>query len=333
MTGGLNELAASLGIDPLVPSTPPNPRFSTIVRTQGRRPDSLAEALASIAAQTYANHETLLIVHHPDPGTAAAVEAALPDDARPPGLRVVAVTEGDRSRPLNVGLATADADYVCILDDDDYVTDRWLAAFAEAATSAPGTMLRAIALSEPWTSEGGYQPVRVTGPRTRDYADTFDLLAHVSHNETPPCSVALPLAAMQHFGLEFDEELPVFEDWELFMRVAQICGVTSIDEETAIYRRIDHGNADTEVDEHIWHVTHARVIDRLSARPVLVPLGDARRVASAHFIPGTGSRWERDYLDAQAELDALTRSPLRYARVFGRRLLGAVRHRLPFGRD
>ena len=329
MTGGLNELAASLGIEPLVPTTPPRPRFATIVRTQGRRPDSLAEALASLAAQDWTDHETLLVVHHPDPSTAAAVEAGLPDECRPPGLRVVAVTEGGRSRPLNVGLAEADADYVCILDDDDYVLEHWLSSFAAAAADAPGTMIRAIALSEPWTSDGGYQPVRATGPRTRVYADTFDLLAHISHNETPPCSVALPLAAMRRFDIRFDEDLPVYEDWDLFMRVAPLCGVTSIDAETSVYRRIDHGNADTEVDERIWHETHARVIDNLSSRPFVVPTGDARRVASAHFIPGTGSRWEQDHQRSEAELDALTRSPIRYARAFAGRLRGAIVHRLP----
>lgn len=328
MTGGLNELAASLGIDPLVPTTPPSPRFTTLVRTQGRRPDSLAEALTSIAAQTYRDHETLLLVHDPDPATAERVTAELPDTATPPDLRVLAVTDGDRSRPLNVGIGEASGDYACFLDDDDLVTDSWLAEFAAAATAAPGTMIRAIALSEPWSSDGGFQPVRPIGPRSREHADVFDLLAHLSHNETPLCSVALPIEAMRRFDLSFDEELPVYEDWDLFMRVAQICGVTSIDAETSIYRRLDHGNADTEVDEQVWHDTHGRVIDRLSSRPVLVPIGDARRIASAHFIPGTGSRWENDFVRTSGEIDALTRSPVRFGRAFAGRLAQAIRNRL-----
>jgi len=328
MTGGLNEFAASLGLEPLVPTTPARPRFSTIVRTQGRRPDSLADALASIAAQTWDDHETLLLVHHPDPETATAVDTGLSDEVRPPGLRVIPVTEGGRSRPLNVGLTEATGDYVCVLDDDDYVTDAWLAEFATAAAGAPGTMIRAVALSEPWTTEGGYQPVRVTGPRSKLHADTFDLLAHFSHNETPLCSVALPLAAMRRFDITFAEDLPVFEDWDLFMRLAPVCGVTSIDAETSIYRRVDHGNADSEVDERVWHETHARVIERLSARPFIIPVGDGRRVASAHFIPGQGSRWEQDFLRRDADYRTLTRSPLRFVRAFSARIAGAVAHRL-----
>ena len=139
MTGGLNELAASLGLDPLVPTTPPDPSFTTIVRTQGRRPDSLAEALASIASQRHTRHDTLLVVHHDDPAMAAQVDEDLPAACRPDRLQVIPAHGGGRSRPLNVGLAAATGDYVCFLDDDDLVTDDWLSAFATAATGSPGT--------------------------------------------------------------------------------------------------------------------------------------------------------------------------------------------------
>lgn len=328
MTGGLNELAASLGLEPLIDIPSSTPRFSTIVRTQGRRPDSLVEALRGIAAQTYDDHETLLIVHHPDPATADTVEAGIPDDARPPGLRVIRVTDGDRSRPLNVGLEEASGDYVCILDDDDLVTDDWLAAFARGVAHGPGTMIRAIALGQHWTSDGGYQPVRATGPAEREYPDHFDLLAHLSINQTPPCSVSLPLAAMRRFGLTFGEELLVYEDWDLFVRVAMICGVTSIDDETSIFRHLDHGSSGTEVGVEIWQHTHTEVIERFAASPLLLPIGDARRVATAHFIPGADTRLAQDLRDAEARYDALSKSPVRFVRVFVGRLVGAVKNRL-----
>ena len=133
---------------------------------------------------------------------------------------------------------------------------------------------------------------------------------------------------MRRFDITFAEDLPVFEDWDLFMRLAPVCGVTSIDAETSIYRRVDHGNADSEVDERVWHETHARVIERLSARPFIIPVGDGRRVASAHFIPGQGSRWEQDFLRRDADYRTLTRSPLRFVRAFSARIAGAVAHRL-----
>ena len=53
------------------------------------------------------------------------------------------------------------------------------------------------------------------------------------------------------FDLWFDETLPVFEDWDLLMRTAMLVGVTSIPDATSLYRRLDHGNADTAVAERI----------------------------------------------------------------------------------
>ena len=230
--------------------------------------------------------------------------------------------------PTVQALDAAEGDYVCFLDDDDLVTEDWLASFATAAAEAPGTMIRAVTLSQAWTTDGGNQPVRATGPVERPFADRFDLLAHLSRNETPLCSVALPRAAMAAFGLRFDEDLPVFEDWELFVRVAQLCGVTSISAETSLYRRLDHGNANTDEDEAIWHETHAQVIDRLSKRPVLAPIGDARRLASAHFVPGEGSRHDAELAMLRAEHDALTRSPLRMVSAFLGRVRSTIRARL-----
>jgi len=328
MTGGLNDLAAAIGLDPIAPTTPPHPSFTTIVRTQGRRPNSLAEALRCLREQTHTDHETVLAVHDPDRQAVEKVEAQLPDDVRPPGLRLLPVTEGGRSRPLNAALEAATGDYVCILDDDDLVTPDWLAAFARAATDAPGTMIRSVALVQSWTSDGSVEPVRATGPLERVYPPVFDLLAHFSRNETPICSVALPRLAMERFGIRFSEALPVYEDWDVIMRVAMWCGVTSIADETAIYRRVDHGNADTEFDAAIWHETHTVVLDRLSDLPLLLPVGDARRVASGHFAPGEGSTLQAEIDEARADYLAVTRSPLRFARAFGGRIRGALASRL-----
>lgn len=325
MTGPLDELLTGHGVDAVVPEPSPPFRFSVIVRTQGNRPGSLCEAVESVAAQSHRDHELLVMVHADDDRT-AAVEASLPP-AGDADRRILAVSGGGRARPLNAGLDAATGDYVCILDDDDLVTPHWLAAFARAAADDPGRVVRAVTRSQAWTTDGGEEPVRPIGPVETPFAPTFDLLAHMSANQTPVCSLALPRAALDRFGLRFDESLPVFEDWELLMRLAMLVGVTSIDDATSLYRRLDHGNADTVVEEPMWHEAHARVIDRLSAQPVLLPSGDARRIASAHFVPGGGSRHDAERATAEADLAALTRSPARWLRAFASRAGAAARHR------
>ncbi len=327
MSRPIDELLTTYGRDAIIADTPSNPSFSVIVRTQGHRPDSLNEALDAIAAQVDATWDIVVVVHG-DTDTVDTVRTAMGTRAEHPGIRVLSVEGGGRARPLNTGLDAARADYVCFLDDDDLVMENWLATFAAGARQAPATVVRAVTLSQAWTTDGGRQPVRPTGDLERPFPDRFDLLAHMSLNLTPICSVAFPRAAIVELGLRFDEDLAVYEDWEFLMRAAMALGVTSLPEATSLYRRLDHGNADSVEDETVWRTTHAAVIDRFSARPVLLPVGDARRLAGAHFEIGGGSRHETGLRSAQTTIDELTRSPVRWLRAFARRATGALRHRI-----
>ena len=327
MTHPIDELLAAYGREPVVATTPADPSFTVIVRTQGHRPDSLNEALDAISAQIEATFDMVVVVHG-DARAVEAVRAAMGSRADHPDLLLRSVDGGGRARPLNTGLDAARADYVCFLDDDDLVMENWLATFAAGARQAPATVVRAVTLSQAWTTDGGRQPVRPTGDVERPFPDRFDLLAHMSLNLTPICSVAFPRAAIVELGLRFDEDLAVYEDWEFLLRAAMALGVTSLPEATSLYRRLDHGNADSVEDETVWKTTHAAVIDRFSARPVLLPVGDARRLAGAHFEIGGGSRHETGLRSAQTTIDELTRSPVRWLRAFARRVTGALRHRI-----
>lgn len=326
MTRPIDELLDGLGAI----SSPPvgTPSFSVIVRTQGNRPGSLAEALGSLAAQTHHPFEVVVTVHHDDSETTARVESSARETAMPEAVRFVSVSGGGRSRPLNVGLTEATGDYVCFLDDDDLAMPDWLAAFARALSNNPGSVIRSVTQSQAWTTAGGVEPVRAVGPIELPFAPAFDLLAHFSHNETPICSVALPLELLRTAEIKFDESLPVYEDWDLLMRVAMLAGVVSIPEETSLYRRLDGGNADSAETAAIWEATHTKVLDRLSAAPLLLPAGDARRLASAHFDIRGGSRHDRELAEARQEIDTITKSPVRWAARFARRATQAARARL-----
>ena len=168
MTRPLDELLALAGVER--PAAPAEPDFSVIVRTEGARPRSLADSMESIANQTLEPRETLVMVHSAgvahDDGRAERVSAALSQTGRPlpSSWRTIAVEGGSRSRPLNAGIEAAAGDYVTFLDDDDLARPEWIEAFARAATEHPGAAIRAVTLSQPWTTGGGSEPLEATGP-------------------------------------------------------------------------------------------------------------------------------------------------------------------------
>ncbi len=298
--GPLASLLQAVGVDlqesdhlaALVRPAPAVPRFTAVVRTQGRRPRSLMEALQSLAAQTWTDFGAVVAVHGAGEA-AAAVESevgkAAASGAAPADCKVVPVgAEGTRAKPLNAGLDAADGDYVCFLDDDDLAEPNWLAVFAEGAAAAPGRIIRARTARQAWLTDGTAEPRTPAGPVEYVYPATFDPLAHFSYSETPICSLALPRAALESLGLRFDEDLTVCEDWDLVVRASQLLGVHCVDEVTSLYRRSDRANSETEANRQDWFRNRARVIDKLARHPLVLDGSEAHRLADARFEYGGG---------------------------------------------
>jgi glycosyltransferase involved in cell wall biosynthesis len=104
------------------------PTFSVVIPTYGR-PQFLAESLASVLAQTYADFECVVV------DDASPEPAVLPADPR---VRLVRRdSNGGPPAARNTGIDNALGTYIAFLDDDDvWVPDR-LAAAAEAHERAP----------------------------------------------------------------------------------------------------------------------------------------------------------------------------------------------------
>ncbi len=256
------------------------PFLSVIMRTQGQRA-SLVDALTSLAAQTDPDIEVLVMVHHHD--VAVAEEISRMVEAFEPGFAarvdVVQVVGGGRSRPLNAALKRVRGRYVALLDDDDVAVANWVEVFRAGAEQAPGTIVRAPCVLQ-WTEQRSPGPDVVTGFEA-PYPLTFDYLDHVRQNRSPPCSYALPVAAIRALGVEFDESLEACEDWKFLMQVARWTGVTdtaSVIEgpvmATSVYRRSrDGGGANGVVTDEEWSRYHQQVAISLASEPSLVPAG------------------------------------------------------------
>jgi hypothetical protein len=273
-----------LRYDP-IPEAPelagPAPFLSVLVRTQGRRPDALADVLLCLLAQTCEDFELLLLAH--DARTEVLADLGNQIDSMPEGfrsrVRVMPVSGGGRSRPLTIGTQAARGSYVAVLDDDDLVMSHWVETFTIGAEIAPGQVVRGIAVEQDVEHVGADPGHRAASwPRAR-WDPVFSLLSHIVDNHSPIHSYAYPREIFTDLGLRFDESLPVLEDWDLLVRAASLVGVHDTGQVTAVYRRWpEAASSFAELPEVLWPKTAWRIVDGWDRAPLLLPAGSALRL-------------------------------------------------------
>lgn len=259
------------------------PFLTVLLRTQGRRIEPLKDALLCLAAQTDQDFEIIVLEHDPFPGDATEVRAVierLPSSLREK-LRLVEVVGGTRAKPLNVGVELANGRYVAVYDDDDLLFANWVEEFRSRADDKH--LLRAIVANqsvapELWPQDhDGFRTMSWPRP---EYPDHFDLLQHLLVNYSPFMSWAFPRSLFFTYGLRFDEELEVCEDWDVILRGSLLCGVVDVPVLTSIYRRWQGGESSyTKHSLAAWGESEQRVIDRINSTAITMPAGsmDAMR--------------------------------------------------------
>jgi hypothetical protein len=261
--------------------------LTVVVRTQGKRQETLRDALLCLVGQTVGDFEVVVAVHRASAEEQTAVNAVvgeLPASMRA-RLRVLAVEGGGRSRPLNAAFATARGRYVAVLDDDDLVFGHWVETFVAAAAKAPGAVLRTVSVEqpiEPVSSSVGKYGISVIGPMTLPYPASFDLLDHMARNHTPFMAYAFPRALHRDLGLRFDERLDICEDWDYELRAALLAGVVSVPQVTAVYRRWTSGHSSASLhsaDE--WRRTERAILAKIDSEPHVWPAGTIAAIREA----------------------------------------------------
>ena len=196
------------------------PLVSIVVRTKDR-PDTLREALESIAAQTWRPLEAVVVNDGgvPVEGVTAALEGRLT-------LRRVEHPESrGRAAAANAGVRAARGDWVGFLDDDDLYLPQHVATVHGAAAAA-GTA-------------AAYAACRVVhpgaGPEGEVLAHPYDPELLPVANFIPTCAVLIRREAILHAG-GFDEDLPFLEDWDLWIRLSRATDFAFTPEVTSVYR-------------------------------------------------------------------------------------------------
>ncbi len=204
------------------------PLVSVIVRTKDR-PGLLVTALRSIVAQTYRNIE---IVAVNDGGRdVKALVVSLAGDVpvtyvdNQPGL--------GRSAAANVGFKASKGLYVCFLDDDDMLYPEHVETLVQHLRATDGKVVYSGVLNV-------YLKGPQEGPHVREKEEVafnrpFDPDLLLFENYIPLMSVVLHREVFERTG-GFREDMDLFEDWDLWVRISREFEFHHVNRVTAEYR-------------------------------------------------------------------------------------------------
>jgi len=227
------------------------PLVSVIIRSLDR--PALAEAIASVAAQSYPNLEVVVVNAtqrpHPMP--------EYPTDRL--RLRVVAA-EGPglgRAQAANEGLQAAAGELALFLDDDDLLLPEHVQQLVQALDEHPDAA----------AAYGGVRVENANGEWIRDYDSPWSAARLAGLNFLPIHAVLFRLREARVSGCRFDETLPVLEDWDFWCQLAAAGDFVHRPGIGAVYRqgRGSSHLADPEHENH-WALWHRRVLERHAER-------------------------------------------------------------------
>ncbi len=213
---------------------PERPLVSVLVRTVAGRAGKLAEAVASVARQTYQPIELVIVEDGSESAAAFAQEMAA--SRRYAAVRYKALPKMGRCRAGNAALGLAEGQLLCLLDDDDLLYADHVEVLVDAIQAAPeagGVYALAFEVrtevisNDPWRYREATHNLVFRQPFSRV------LLWH--HNYLPLQTVLFRRQLFERYG-GFDPELDNLEDWNLWVRYTLEQDFRMVDKVTSLYR-------------------------------------------------------------------------------------------------
>lgn len=194
------------------------PLVSLLIRSADR--SFLAQALDSVALQTYPNIEVVVLAVRPN-------HRALGDYCGRFPIRLIPTDQPVmRSAAANAAIAAARGEFLIFLDDDDWMMPDHVARLADVLVKLPETQ----------AVYTGIGLVDATGqPMGQAFDLPFDPLRQLAGNMTPIHAV-LFRAKVISLGCHFDESLDRLEDWDFWLQVAKLAPMVHLPGISAVYR-------------------------------------------------------------------------------------------------
>jgi len=190
--------------------------ISVIIPTYNRK-HTLSRAINSVIDQTYEPFEIIVV----DDGSTDGTKEWL--TKMHTGIQYIYQPNSGVSVARNVGIKSAQGDWISLLDSDDEWLSQKLDRQVKAVKEDPDSMF--CHTNEVWIRNG----VRINqGKKHQKYGGLiFNQCLDICR--ISPSSVLLKNSILKDVGL-FDEDLPVCEDYDLWLRITAHNPVTFLDE-------------------------------------------------------------------------------------------------------
>ena len=249
--------------------------LTVIIRTQGKRLDTLKDALDSLVKQTNQKFKVILICHKVSNEKEKEIKNLcdlLPINFKA-RLNIVSLDEGNRTTPLNKGLEICDTEYASFLDDDDLTYPCYVDNFYQLYQKEYGKLFHQYVLAQNW--EYSLNNSSPNGPFIYKYCNNFNFIAQRKLNYCPLMGIAFPVYLFKTLNLKFDETLNTAEDWNYITRCSYLSGVVDIPIVGALYRLWTNStNSYIEHSNKIWVKDYIKSLKSFNKLPVIYSFTD-----------------------------------------------------------
>jgi glycosyltransferase involved in cell wall biosynthesis len=222
------------------------PKVSIIIPTYNRA-KLLTEAIESVIAQSFTDFEIIVV----DDGSSDDTPRIITDLCRMfSEIKYVYQKNHGVSRARNVGIRESTGEYICFLDSDDLWQKDKLAAQIEFFIQNPSAGV--CYTGEIWIRDGKrVNPLKKHAKYSGDIFERCLPLCIISAS-----SVMIRRELFDRVGL-FDEDLPVCEDYDLWLRIAAHYPVYFIDR-LLITKHNQHGGP--QLSASTWGMDRYRIL-------------------------------------------------------------------------
>lgn len=213
----------------------------------------ITRCLRSLAAQSFANFEVVVVNDGSTDGS-----AALAQDFGDPRVRLIAQENQGVSAARNHGIREARGEWVAFLDADDEYRIDFLARALEALSEYPEAEVAYCRIL--WSRFGvDVNPPADREARPRLLRDYLAFVVYRGGQEISSSSVIVRRGVFDRSGL-FPEGTKIGEDSDLWLRIGWVSPVVYVPETLAVYHMDagDSGWQSASADPPLWLLTYAQ---------------------------------------------------------------------------